>query len=49
MGLILKILVASTPAVRTAVVVKVAIQEIAAKLVVKMVAVLIQKTAVHRV
>ena len=35
----MKILVVSTPAVRTAVVVKVAIQEIAAKLVVKMVVV----------
>ena len=49
MGLILKILVVSTPVVRTAVVVKVAIQEIAAKLVVKTVAVSIQKTVVHRV
>ena len=47
-GLILKILVVSTPAVQTAVVVKVAIQEIAAKPVVKTVAVSIQKTAVHR-
>tara|TARA_B100000212_G_scaffold320647_1_gene278640 strand:- start:276 stop:425 length:150 start_codon:yes stop_codon:yes gene_type:complete len=49
MGLILRILVVSTPAVRTAVVVKVAIQEIAAKLAARMVAVSIQKTAVHRV
>tara|TARA_Y100001933_G_C18617471_1_gene404845 strand:- start:21 stop:158 length:138 start_codon:yes stop_codon:yes gene_type:complete len=45
----LKILVASIPAVRMAVVVKGAIQEIAVTLVVKTVAVLIQKTAVHKV
>ena len=44
----LKILVASIPAVQMAVVVKVAIQEIAVTLVVKTVAVSIQKTAVHR-
>ena len=42
-------LVANIPVVRMAVVVKVAIQEIAATLVVKTVAVSIQKTAVHRV
>ena len=45
----MKILVASIPAVRMAVVAKDAIQEIAVTLVVKTVAVSIQKTAVHRV
>ena len=45
----MRILVASIPAVRMAVVVKVAIQEIAVILVVKTVAVSIQKTAVRRV
>tara|TARA_Y100000589_G_C26844959_1_gene503528 strand:+ start:277 stop:414 length:138 start_codon:yes stop_codon:yes gene_type:complete len=45
----LKILVASSPAVRTAVVVKVAKQENAATLVVKMVAVSIPQTVAHRV
>ena len=45
----MRILVASIPAVRMAVVVKVAIQEIAATLVVKTVAVSIQKTAAHSV
>ena len=45
----MKILVASILAVQTAVVVKVAIQEIAATLVVKTVAVSIQKTVVRRV
>ena len=48
MGLILKILVVSTLAVRMAVVVKAAKQEIAVTVVVKTVAVSIQKTAVHR-
>ena len=45
----LKILVASIPAVRRAAAVKAAIQEIVATLVVKMVAASIQKTVVHRV
>ena len=45
----MKILVANIPAVRMVAVVKVAMQEIAVKLVVKTVAVSIQKTAVHRV
>ena len=49
MGLILRILVAGIPAVRMAVVVKVAKQEIAVTVVVKTVAVSIQKTAVRRV
>ena len=45
----MRILVASLAAVRMAVVVKVAIQEIAVTLVAKTVAVSIQITAVHRV
>ena len=45
----MEIIVASTPAVRMAVVVKVAKQEIAVTVVVKTVAVSIQKTVVHRV
>ena len=45
----MNILAASIPAVRMAVVVKIAIQEIAVTLVVKTVAVSIQKTAARRV
>ena len=44
----LKILVASIPAVRRAAAVKAAIQEIAVTLVVRTVVVSIQKTVVHR-
>ena len=45
----MEIIVASTPAVRMAVVVKVAVQEIAVTLAARTVAVSIQKIAVHRV
>tara|TARA_B100000575_G_scaffold273072_1_gene255700 strand:+ start:256 stop:411 length:156 start_codon:yes stop_codon:yes gene_type:complete len=44
----MEILVASTPVVQMAVAAKVAKQEIAVIIVVKMVAALIQKTVVHR-